>query len=459
MARSQGSVAAGAGAAPIDGRALRLTLTHTFQRAHTGPIHVARFNTYGRYVLSAGNDRVVKLWNAQAGPGSGPGSSSDAATPITSYSAHSHAITALAISPTSSHFASGGQDKAVLLWDVATAQVLRRFTAHVGKVQDLVFAGSGSADNEAATATSIKEAQLLLCGGFDAKVHIYDLRQAGAWKPLMQLDEAKDAIMSIVVAAPAAASGRAAPLICTGSVDGKLRTYDLRMGQLRTDTIGGACCPHAHLVLIVREHGAMLTRPPSPPRVLTAPITSLTLSATSDSILLSTLDSTHRLLDLSDGTVLQSFASPQHTNTSYRCHSTLLSTPRASQTTSTTGKGAGAGAGVLPLSSGLDSTVLSGDDEGRLGAWDVLSSTHASIDRSSLLSSSTTTTTTPTSISGPGGAAPAAAGERSRSILWTEQSPASLAAVVSGKATAGTTGGVDVLSAGADGALRIWGFS
>ena len=47
--------------------------------------------------------------------------------------------------------------------------------------------------------------------------------------PIQILDEAKDAVQTLYVG-----NG----LIMTGSVDGYVRTYDLRMGQLRTDYIG-----------------------------------------------------------------------------------------------------------------------------------------------------------------------------------------------------------------------------
>ena len=47
--------------------------------------------------------------------------------------------------------------------------------------------------------------------------------------PIQVLDDAKDAIQTVHVG-PAQ--------IVTGSVDGRVRTYDIRMGELRTDFIG-----------------------------------------------------------------------------------------------------------------------------------------------------------------------------------------------------------------------------
>lgn len=50
--------------------------------------------------------------------------------------------------------------------------------------------------------------------------------------PIQVLDDARDAVQALHVS-----SGT----IFTGSVDGHVRIYDLRMGQLRSDYLGRAC--------------------------------------------------------------------------------------------------------------------------------------------------------------------------------------------------------------------------
>lgn len=59
-------------------------------------------------------------------------------------------------------------------------------------------------------------------------MRLWDLR-AISRQPIQILDEARDAIQTIHVGASQ---------IITGSVDGNMRTYDLRMGELRTDFLG-----------------------------------------------------------------------------------------------------------------------------------------------------------------------------------------------------------------------------
>ena len=70
-------------------------------------------------------------------------------------------------------------------------------------------------------------------GSFDATVRLWDLR-AMSRAPIQVLEEARDAIQTIHVGPT---------FIITGSVDGHVRTYDLRKGELRADYVGRVCPP------------------------------------------------------------------------------------------------------------------------------------------------------------------------------------------------------------------------
>lgn len=77
----------------------------------------------------------------------------------------------------------------------------------------------------------------------------------------------------------------------------------------------------------------------------TAPVTSVKTTKAGDSYLVSTLDSTIRLMDKRDGKLLQTFKSEQFGNDNYRIRSTLA-------------------AG--------DALVVSGGEDGQVFVWDVL---------------------------------------------------------------------------------------
>ena len=66
-------------------------------------------------------------------------------------------------------------------------------------------------------------------GSFDATVRLWDCKSQST-KPIQVLEEAKDSISTLQVVGHE---------ISTGSVDGRVRVYDLRMGMLHVDVIGG----------------------------------------------------------------------------------------------------------------------------------------------------------------------------------------------------------------------------
>uniref|UniRef100_A0A8C9MF13 WD repeat domain-containing protein 83 n=1 Tax=Serinus canaria TaxID=9135 RepID=A0A8C9MF13_SERCA len=109
----------------------------------------------------------------------------------------------------------------------------------------------------------------------DSTVRCWDCRSRRP-DPIQVLDEAKDGISSVKLSAHE---------ILTGSVDGRVRRYDLRTGQLCSDYIG-------------------------------SPITSVCFSKDGQCVLAASLDSTLRLLDKDTGELLGEYTG--HRSTTYR---------------------------------------------------------------------------------------------------------------------------------------------
>ncbi|KAK4057111.1 hypothetical protein OIO90_002011 [Microbotryomycetes sp. JL221] len=179
---------------------------------------------------------------------------------IKTYSGHTYEVLGVCCAPDNTRFASCGGDKNVYLWNVATGDQLKRFQGHLAKVNSVAFNG---------------DASILASGSFDASVRLWDIKSQQRL-PIQVLEDSKDSIMSVCM------SGH---FVMTGSVDGNVRTYDLRQGQLRTDYFEN-------------------------------PVTSLTLTNDSTMVLVSTLDSHLRALDLDTGKVLNTYTG--HDNTNYR---------------------------------------------------------------------------------------------------------------------------------------------
>jgi mitogen-activated protein kinase organizer 1 len=155
--------------------------------------------------------------------------------------------------------ASCGGDKTPYIWNSETGIVIRKFRGHDQRINCLAF-------NE--------ECTLLMTGSYDRTTKIWDLRSR-SYDPIQTLDDPVDSVESICVSKHE---------IITGSIDGSVRTYDIRAGRLKVDTVN-------------------------------RPISCITLSHDQNIILASNLDSTLRLIDKEDGTLYNEYRG--HINTEY----------------------------------------------------------------------------------------------------------------------------------------------
>ena len=154
----------------------------------------------------------MRLWNPlKATPGSAEGD----AMLIQAYGgAHGYGVLDVCIASDNSRFVSAGGDRAAFLWDVATGRVVRRFAGHSQRINALALSEDGA---------------VLLTGSYDKTVGLWDLRAASGREPIQVLDDFRDSVSAV-----ACSSHR----VLAGSVDGCLRTYDLRAGLMHRDDLG-----------------------------------------------------------------------------------------------------------------------------------------------------------------------------------------------------------------------------
>lgn len=139
---------------------------------------------------------------------------------------------------------------------------------HAARVNSVCFGGANGGD-------------VVISGSFDASVRIWDCR-GNSHKPIQVFNEARDSVSCVLVA------GREGYEIVSGSVDGRVRWYDIRMGRVDTDVVG-------------------------------APVTSLCATKDGQAALVGTLDGTVRLMDRNAGTCLMTYKG--HKNSEYRIRS------------------------------------------------------------------------------------------------------------------------------------------
>ncbi|CAM9834538.1 unnamed protein product [Chrysoparadoxa australica] len=195
----------------------------------TGPIFVVRFTADGKYCLSAGADRTVRLWSpGKDDPDSGrisvsgpvrPGhvdhSRVPCALPIKAYSGpHGYEIRDISVTGDNTKFASCGADKVAFLWDVSKGSVVRRFQGHEDKLNTCCFN---------------KDCTVLFTGSYDGTIRCWDLRSNNRI-PIQVLHESRDSVTCVRMSS----SGEE---LLSGSVDGRVRTYDIRAGRVTEDNL------------------------------------------------------------------------------------------------------------------------------------------------------------------------------------------------------------------------------
>ncbi|PRQ49247.1 putative transcription factor WD40-like family [Rosa chinensis] len=236
-------------------------------KGHEGAVLAARFNKDGNYCLSCGKDRTIRLWNPHRG------------IHIKTYKSHGRE----------------GQLQIMFRWWRQTnlllgcgiGRVIRKFRGHDGGVNAVKF-------NEYAS--------VVVSAGYDQSLRAWDCRSQST-EPIQIIDSFTDSVMSVCLTKTE---------IIGGSVDGTVRTFDIRMGRELSDDLG-------------------------------QPVNCISMSNDGNCILASCLDSTIRLLDRSSAELLQEYKG--HTCKSYKLDCCLTNT---------------------------DAHVIGGSEDGSIFFWDLV---------------------------------------------------------------------------------------
>jgi WD40 repeat protein len=96
-----------------------------------GCLRCIRYSPDGGELLTAGDDRVIRIWNAQS------------REEVLCLSGHSDGILSLACSPDGRRLVSGGRDNTVRVWDRATGSCVHVLRRHSFNVAGVTFDGRG----------------------------------------------------------------------------------------------------------------------------------------------------------------------------------------------------------------------------------------------------------------------------------------------------------------------------
>ena len=216
-----------------------------------------RFTTTGDYAVLC-KDRSVVLCNPRT------------KLTLKEYAGvHAREVRDATASRDNSRLVSCGGDRGVFVWDVKTGQTIRRFAGHDAFGVNCVKFLCGHANNN-------EESVVVSCG-FDRNVKFWDLRSNRQHEAMETVGQFSDAAMDLTVSS-GDKGGVKTNEISACSIDGTMRTFDIRKGELRVDTLLGK-----------------------------QPITAIENSG-DEKCVLATLPKTIALLDKTTGEVLQTFS-------------------------------------------------------------------------------------------------------------------------------------------------------
>ena len=216
---------------------------------HMGLVTEIAFTPDGKHLVSAGHDKVIRVWDWQAGQTVrslrgqvGPGDEGrilamalspdgrrlaaagqmtipgQAAQRIRIYdlatgdllqvlAGHTGKIVALAFSPDGTRLISGSQDRTALLWDVTQARPLHRLDRHKAEVYAVGFTPDGAR---------------VVTGSFDRTLRLWRVADGG---PIAELKGHGEKVYALAVS-PRDGS------VASGSFDGEIRLWDGQTGRL-----------------------------------------------------------------------------------------------------------------------------------------------------------------------------------------------------------------------------------
>ena len=149
----------------------------------------------GRLVASAGEDRIVKVWNVMTGD------------PVHELRGHDHRVVAVAFSPDGQRLASGSFDTTVKIWDTSTGTLFVTLRGHQYPVSAIAFSPDG---------------RRLASASLDRTVKIWDLTTAQAAVIL------KGHLLQVYGVAFLDGGRR----LASASVDKTVKVWDATSGQL-----------------------------------------------------------------------------------------------------------------------------------------------------------------------------------------------------------------------------------
>jgi WD40 repeat protein len=100
-------------------------------KGHSGAVSSVSVSPSGEFLLTGGQDKTVRLWEIASG------------REVRQFKGHTDMVSVVVFSPDGKQALSGGGDNTLRLWDVATGNEVRRFEGHTDAIAGIAFLPDG----------------------------------------------------------------------------------------------------------------------------------------------------------------------------------------------------------------------------------------------------------------------------------------------------------------------------
>lgn len=118
-------------------------------KGHTAGVNAVGITTDGRYIVSGGSDKTLRLWELETGQC------------IRVFKGHKGEVNTLAMIPDGQFFVSGSRDSTLRLWDLNAGKCLKIFKGH---------------DDDVNTAAVTPDGKLVVSGSSDCSLRLWELQ-------------------------------------------------------------------------------------------------------------------------------------------------------------------------------------------------------------------------------------------------------------------------------------------
>lgn len=169
-------------------------------KGHNAPVWDVKFSPLGHYFATASHDQTARLWSC------------DHIYPLRIFAGHLNDVDVVDFHPNSTYVFTGSSDRTVRMWDIARGESVRVFIGHTMPINALACSPDG---------------RWLATAGEDSIINVFDIASGRKLKSMR--GHGRSSIYSL-------AFSRDGSVLLSGGSDNSIRVWDIKRGTLDRDS-------------------------------------------------------------------------------------------------------------------------------------------------------------------------------------------------------------------------------